>query len=38
MKVKKRLGKRKANDQSIAQSLKEYNEEVHGQGKTLPER
>ena len=35
---KKRLGKRKANDQDIAQSLKKYNEQVHGRGETLPEQ
>ena len=35
---KKRLGKRKANDQDIAQSLKKYNEQVDKRGKTLPEQ
>ena len=35
---KKRLGKMKANDQDIAQSLKKYNEQVHGRGETLPEQ
>ena len=34
----KRLGKRKANDQDIVQSLKKYNEQVHGRGETLPEQ
>ena len=31
---KKRLQKRKADDLDIAQSLKKYNQEVHGQGET----
>jgi len=35
---KKRLEKMKANDQNIVQSLKKYNEEVHGRGETLPEQ
>ena len=35
---KKRLEKKKANDQNIVQSLKKYNEEVHGRGETLPEQ
>ena len=30
---KKKLEKRKANDQDIARSLKKYNEEVHGEVK-----
>ena len=38
VKAKKKLTVRRADDQDIAQSLKKYNEEVHGQGETLPEQ
>ena len=32
------MRKKKANDQDIVQSLKKYNEQVHGRGETLPEQ
>lgn len=35
---KKKLQQRRANDSDIAQSLRKYNEDVHGRGETLPEQ